>query len=245
MGLRTLLILPLLGFMLMESGSAQRGDSSVLAERLTAESIKKLEEKVAAVERWRNETDALQARLNDTVDMLERQKAEVEALKKESQEMRTRLAASEEVIKTLARKTNSIAVAFSTSLANVGEVYTGPCTEKTLIFKRVLTNTGEGYDVDTGVFTAPVEGLYYFSFSTYGYNTHLVGAILMKNNERQTSTYESASMDGSDSSTNSAVLHLAAGDRVYVELWDNARVFDNLNAHTTFAGFLIYPQLRD
>lgn len=37
--------------------------------------------------------------------------------------------------------------------------------------------------------TAPVDGLYYFSFSTYGYNTHVTGAMLMKNAVRQILAY--------------------------------------------------------
>lgn len=92
-----------------------------------------------------------------------------------------------------------------------------------------------------GIFTAPVNGLYYFSFSTYGYNTHVMGAILMKNGAHQISTYDNLSVDGSDSCSNAVVLQLAAGDKVYMELWENSRVFDNLNGHTTFSGFLIFP----
>lgn len=92
----------------------------------------------------------------------------------------------------------------------------------------------------TGIFTAPVNGLYYFTFSTYGYNTHTVGAILKKNNVHQISTYDSPTSDGSDFSSNAAVLQLAAGDRVHLELWDNGRVYDNLNGHTTFSGFLLF-----
>ncbi|AWO97196.1 putative complement C1q-like protein 2 [Scophthalmus maximus] len=34
-----------------------------------------------------------------------------------------------------------------------------------------------------------VDGLYYFSFSTYGYNTHVTGAMLMKNAVRQILAY--------------------------------------------------------
>lgn len=63
----------------------------------------------------------------------------------------------------------------------------------------------------------------------------------MKNGERQISTYDYPSTDGSDSSGNAVVLQLAKGDRVHMELWDDGRVFDNLNGHTTFSGFLLSP----
>uniref|UniRef100_A0A4W6EF12 C1q domain-containing protein n=1 Tax=Lates calcarifer TaxID=8187 RepID=A0A4W6EF12_LATCA len=183
--------------------------------------IKNLEDKLTDIERQQNDVEALEARLNATVDELTRQKAEMDKLKKENE------AASQ--------------IAFSVSLANSGEIYRGPCTDKTLVFKRIFSNTGNAYSQSTGVFTAPVNGLYYFSFSTYGYNTHVMGAILMKNGVRQISTYDYTSVDGSDSSSNAAVLQLAAGDKVHMELWDNGRVFDNLNGHTTFSGFLLFP----
>lgn len=86
-----------------------------------------------------------------------------------------------------------------------------------------------------------MNGVYYFSFSTYGYNTHAMGALLMKNKLLQVSTYDSPSTDGSDSSGNAVVLPLVAGDQVHMELWENGRVFDNQNGHTTFSGFLLFP----
>uniref|UniRef100_A0A8P4KS81 C1q domain-containing protein n=1 Tax=Dicentrarchus labrax TaxID=13489 RepID=A0A8P4KS81_DICLA len=87
----------------------------------------------------------------------------------------------------------------------------------------------------------PAQRRPWFSKGTYGYNTHVMGAILTKNGILQISTYDSPTSDGSDSSSNSAVLQLAAGDRVHMELWDNGRVFDNVNGHTTFSGFLVFP----
>lgn len=63
----------------------------------------------------------------------------------------------------------------------------------------------------------------------------------MKNGHRQISTYDHRTSDGSDSSSNSAILELDVGDRVYVELWPNGRVYDNWNGHTIFSGFLVFP----
>ncbi|CAJ1085945.1 cerebellin 11 [Xyrichtys novacula] len=243
MEFRTLLLLTLLGLSLVEQGFGQRGDVDV-REWLSAkeELIKKLEDKLKDVERWRSEVKALEVRLNETVDELTRQKSEVERLNKENEGLETRLNATEKEVDELKQNSGKAPqIAFSASLANFGEIYKGPCTDKTLIFKRIFSNTGNGYDNNTGVFTAPVNGLYYFSFSTYGYNTHVMGAILVKNGIRQVSTYDHPSDDGSDSSSNSVVLRLAAGDKVHMELWDKGRVFDNLNGHTTFSGFLIFP----
>ncbi|XP_073331460.1 uncharacterized protein [Pagrus major] len=243
MEFRALLLLTILGLSFGEPGFEQR-DYMDTFEWLKAkvEFINNLEDKLKNVSGWQNDVDALEARLNTTVDELTRQKAEVDRLNKENEGLKTRLNATEEEIDKLKQSSAKDApqIAFSACLANSGEIYRGPSTDKTLVFKRIFSNTG-GYDQNTGIFTAPVNGLYYFTFSTYGYNTHVAGAILMKNGVRQISTYDEISADGSDIGSNSVVLQLAAGDKVHIELWDEGRVYDNWNGHTTFSGFLVFP----
>ncbi|XP_040887704.1 cerebellin 11 [Toxotes jaculatrix] len=244
MEFRALLLLSLLGFLFVEPGFGQRGDMDINQWMESKEKlIKNLQDKVKDVERQQDDVEALEARLNATVDELKRQKAEMDTMKKENEGLKTRLNASEREIEKLKQSIGNAApqVAFSASLANSGEIYRGPCTDKTLVFKRIFSNTGNAYNENTGIFTAPLNGLYYFSFSTYGYNSHVMGAILMKNAVHQISTYDAPTADGSDTSSNAVVLQLAAGDKVHMELWDNGRVFDNLNGHTTFSGFLLFP----
>ncbi|XP_028261662.1 complement C1q tumor necrosis factor-related protein 3-like [Parambassis ranga] len=243
MKFRTLLLLTLLGFLAVELGFGQRGDTDINQWMSAKDTlIKSLEEKVNKVEKCQEDLAGLDSRLKATEDKLTRQKAETDKLKEENEGLKTRLDAVEKELNRLGQSVGRAApqIAFSASLANTGEIYRGPCTDKALIFKRVFSNAGNGYDSNTGIFTAPVNGLYHFTFSTYGYNTHTVGAILKKNNVHQISTYDSPSSDSSDFSSNAAVLQLAAGDRVHLELWDNGRVYDNLNGHTTFSGFLLF-----
>ncbi|XP_034412830.1 cerebellin 11 [Cyclopterus lumpus] len=237
MEFRALRLLTLLGLLFVEPGFGQRGDMDV------GEWLREKAELLNAFGDKLKDVRALEARLNATVDQLTGQKAEVDRLREENEGLKTRLSATEEEIDTLKQSNANGAprVAFSASLADFGEIYKGPCTDKTLIYKRVFSNTGDGYDQSTGVFTAPVCGLYFFSFSTYGYNTHVTGAILMKNGARQVSTYDGLAADGSDGAGNAVALQLVAGDAVHMELWDGGRVFDNLNGHTTFSGFLVFP----
>uniref|UniRef100_A0A3B4X9L4 Complement C1q-like protein 2 n=1 Tax=Seriola lalandi dorsalis TaxID=1841481 RepID=A0A3B4X9L4_SERLL len=239
MEFRASLLLTLLGFLFVKPGFGQSSDMDI---RDTIEKlIKNLQDKLKDVETRQNDFEALEARLNATVDELTRQKAEMEiSLVRDSHLLILSIYYLYNIYNFFL-PTAAPQIAFSVSLANFGEIYRGPCTDKTLVFKRILSNTGNAYDQNTGIFTAPVNGLYYFSFSSYGYNTHIVGAILMKNAVRQISTYDDPSVDGSDSSSNAVVLQLAAGDTVHMELWDNGRVFDNLNGHTTFSGFLLFP----
>ncbi|XP_047431776.1 complement C1q tumor necrosis factor-related protein 3-like [Mugil cephalus] len=242
---RAWLLLALLGFFLFaEPGFGQKGNVDISEwMRVKDEVIKSLQDRLTNVEKCKIDGDTLEARLNATKDELTREKAETDKLKEEIKGLNTRLDAAEKEIDKLKQSSDTTApqIAFSVSLANFGDIYRGPCTDKTLVFKRVFANAGNGYDLNTGSFTAPVNGFYYFSFSTYGYNTHTIGAVLLKNDILQISTYENPSVDGSDSSSNAAVLQLAAGDKLHMELWDNGQVFDNLNGHTTFSGFLLFP----
>uniref|UniRef100_A0A3P9B6W5 C1q domain-containing protein n=1 Tax=Maylandia zebra TaxID=106582 RepID=A0A3P9B6W5_9CICH len=101
-----------------------------------------------------------------------------------------------------------VQVAFSASLVeHVGGTYTGPFnTETTLIFKRVVTNIGNAYNPYTGIFTAPVRGVYNFELTLHGHgdNSYPTAARLFMNKEliftaweHQTTLSPSASNGGS------------------------------------------------
>ena len=169
-------------------------------------------------------------------------------------------------------------VAFSATLVESPDVFTGPATStnSTLIFGQVFTNIGNAYNNDTGVlcarsgvrqmclscrtvaiimhnktlitlysciflffagiFTAPMKGIYHFTFMTFGYNRHSSGAILVKNGQYQISTWEFTGLDVSDTTSNTIILELNSGDTVNIILWQGGKI------HTgVFSGFLIFP----
>ncbi|XP_061676931.1 uncharacterized protein LOC133501293 [Syngnathoides biaculeatus] len=133
-------------------------------------------------------------------------------------------------------------VAFAASLGGNGLQKTTSGMKK-LLFKDVLTNIGEAYNSETGYFTAPVRGVYYIRFTANAPTDFDMSAALYKNDaEIQLIAHEQKSGEGSDTASNGATLQLEKGDRLSLHLWHNTQIWDNINHHSTFSGFLLFPQ---
>uniref|UniRef100_A0A668RN94 C1q domain-containing protein n=1 Tax=Oreochromis aureus TaxID=47969 RepID=A0A668RN94_OREAU len=133
-------------------------------------------------------------------------------------------------------------VAFSASLLDQGDGNTGPFnTETTLIFKHVVTNIGNAYNINTGIFTAPVRGVYHFEWhiGANGDASHAVYALLFKNGERIFTAYE-VQPSHYVTTSNGASLLLEVGDQVLLHLATNSKIYDNQNHLSTFSGHLIF-----
>ncbi|XP_039473938.1 complement C1q tumor necrosis factor-related protein 3-like [Oreochromis aureus] len=145
-----------------------------------------------------------------------------------------------ERITVLQRENQVKQVAFSASLLDQGDGYTGPFNaHTTLIFKYVVTNIGNAYNKHTGIFTAPVRGVYHFLWTIYGHGEIPVGAVLFRNEEHISLAYERP-RSGGVSASNAASLLLEAGDQVSVRLYTQSRIADSQNRQTTFSGHLIF-----
>ncbi|XP_041921418.1 uncharacterized protein LOC121685139 isoform X3 [Alosa sapidissima] len=134
-------------------------------------------------------------------------------------------------------------VAFSASLITSGHVSVGPAnTNLTLIYRNVITNIGDAYNNKTGIFTAPVRGVYYFTMFIYGsgHNWVSVGGSLSKNKEHVVIAYCHLP-HGKASASNGASLLLEVGDQVFVILYTDSWVRDSYNHHTSISGHLLFP----
>ncbi|XP_017542757.1 complement C1q-like protein 2 [Pygocentrus nattereri] len=134
-------------------------------------------------------------------------------------------------------------VAFTATLEVPGRRgHIGPHSKDiTLVFKHVKTNIGEGFNSTTGVFTAPVRGVYFFAFNCFAGASKPMSSALFKNNVNVVSIWDQPSSgDSEDNGFNAATLLLDPGDRVYIKLWKNTQIALT-DGYSTFSGFLLYP----
>uniref|UniRef100_A0A8C7FJ74 C1q domain-containing protein n=1 Tax=Oncorhynchus kisutch TaxID=8019 RepID=A0A8C7FJ74_ONCKI len=132
-------------------------------------------------------------------------------------------------------------VAFSTSLGKTG--HQGPFnTATTVIYKNIFTNTGEHYNQATGIFTAPVRGVYHFSFTMGDFlQSTVMGLTLFKNEQQIIHSGEVGDHQQFRYASNAVILQLEVGDVVFMQLPANYRIYDDSNHRNTFIGILLFP----
>uniref|UniRef100_A0A3B4CI22 C1q domain-containing protein n=1 Tax=Pygocentrus nattereri TaxID=42514 RepID=A0A3B4CI22_PYGNA len=146
------------------------------------------------------------------------------------------------LVEQLQKENEDRKVAFSASLLAFGSGYTGPFSSVTspLIYKKVVTNYGNGYDSNTGIFTAPLKGVYYFRFYAHCHTGNQMAVSLYKNDKVQCSVFSERPWTNGNAS-NGIVLILEKGDQIYTKLWDKSWVYDDHESYTSFGGFLLFP----
>ncbi|XP_046886919.1 heavy metal-binding protein HIP-like [Hypomesus transpacificus] len=212
---------------LTAENEAQAADLVTLKARLAASE--------GEVKDLHTENSALEARLSIGERHVEELKALDEALE-------ARLSLSEQHVEELkAENEGRPKVAFYTALTNSRSF--GPFnTETPLVYSKVVTNIGNAYSLVTGVFTAPVRGVYYIRFTAADIRgSSYTGVTMYKNNIRimHNSTYNS---EGNwKYMANAVTLQLEQGDMIRMSLPSGFGVYDDSNNYNTFSGFLLFP----
>ncbi|XP_060589335.1 complement C1q tumor necrosis factor-related protein 3-like isoform X2 [Ruditapes philippinarum] len=114
-------------------------------------------------------------------------------------------------------------------------------SNEVIVFKSIITNEGAGYDSSTGIFTAPVGGLYQFavhlctpiSYYTYVGIVH-TGNVIVKD-------YIHGVGNNALCSSVGGVVRVESGEQVWVQSLStssNRKLMDDGNRMNTFLGIL-------
>ncbi|KAM9456812.1 C1q-related factor [Clarias gariepinus] len=127
-------------------------------------------------------------------------------------------------------------VAFYAGLKNPHEGY------EILKFDDVVTNLGNNYDGASGKFICSVPGTYFFIYHVLmrGGDGTSMWADLVKNGQVRASAIAQDADQNYDYASNSVILHLDAGDEVYIKLDGGKAHGGNNNKYSTFSGFILY-----
>ncbi|KAG7459708.1 hypothetical protein MATL_G00213440 [Megalops atlanticus] len=127
-------------------------------------------------------------------------------------------------------------VAFYAGLKNPHEGY------EILKFDDVVTNMGNNYDGVSGKFICSIPGTYFFIYHVLmrGGDGTSMWADLCKNGQVRASAIAQDADQNYDYASNSVILHLDAGDEVYIKLDGGKAHGGNNNKYSTFSGFILY-----
>ncbi|XP_072547854.1 cerebellin 20 [Salminus brasiliensis] len=135
--------------------------------------------------------------------------------------------------------------AFSVALTDVRRCL-GPFREDVVVkYQSVFINLGDGYNINTGVFTAPRSGVYALALTVYS-DAGAPGASLAacgrvrRNGRVIAALSENNTQDQEDSATVVLAVQLQAGDKVDVILPVPCYLCDDNSHYNTFSGFLLY-----
>ncbi|XP_049319342.1 uncharacterized protein LOC125780956 isoform X23 [Astyanax mexicanus] len=170
---------------------------------------------------------------------------EVEILKKENQEslkdLKNSLKITENNVEILKKENQERKVVFSASLSGGEGANHGPYSiDVTLVYKHVFINIGNAYNPVTGIFTAPVRGVYEFKIYAFGHGGRSVSVSLQKNGHHVTGAHVYQQPNDANSS-NGVSLLLEVGDVVCVKIRANAWIYDSLTRLSTFSGQMLFP----
>lgn len=125
-------------------------------------------------------------------------------------------------------------VAFTAAVTSLSTTW----TSGTLIFDVVITNTGNGYNPSTGVFTSPISGTYVFYVSAVEYTSQHLAIDIVLNSVSKVRAYGHSSASY-QTGTNMVVLELQKGDSVWVRFAGGKGYYTQGVPLTTFSGYLI------
>ncbi|KAM9270300.1 complement C1q subcomponent subunit C isoform 2-T2 [Morus bassanus] len=113
-----------------------------------------------------------------------------------------------------------------------------PLKNVPVVFNHVITNTNHDYDTTTGKFTCRLPGFYYFIF--HSSLTANLCVTLYKNGSKMASFCDHKT-NTMQVSSGGILLHLHAGNQVWLAVNDYNGMVGIANSDSIFSGFLLSP----
>ncbi|VDI55412.1 Hypothetical predicted protein [Mytilus galloprovincialis] len=110
-------------------------------------------------------------------------------------------------------------------------------TDEVIKFNKVFTNIKDGYNPSTGIFTAPIAGVYQFSAVVMSNNAKKLIASLWHNSNRVSSVYIKSI--AYQTGALSMILDLHKGDKIAMKSASSYDIYSDTANYSTFSGNLI------
>ncbi|XP_009860967.3 complement C1q tumor necrosis factor-related protein 4-like [Ciona intestinalis] len=145
---------------------------------------------------------------------------------------------------TIANSQTAIAFSAACRRSVFGGDVTGkdPSHDVTITYDKIFVNVGNSLNWESGIFTAPTPGVYYFSFTVGKFPKKKLSVSLMKNdNLFQVMVYNESKSRYREMQSQSVILQLVRGDTVWLKTYNSKEyaVYSNLGSYITFSGYLV------
>ena len=115
-------------------------------------------------------------------------------------------------------------------------------TGEKIVFPYLISNVGNGYDVSTGIFTAPFDGVYLFTCFLASHTDEIKADLVVNGLPKVgiSAIATSGSSGHFGAAGNALPIALVTGDRVWIQHVSGSVIWSHSGApYTTFSGHLI------
>ncbi|XP_053376348.1 complement C1q tumor necrosis factor-related protein 2-like [Mercenaria mercenaria] len=112
-----------------------------------------------------------------------------------------------------------------------------------VVFDKILTNDGAGYNSNTGIFTVPDTGLYLFTYSVNDHFDRSMLQLVVDGSNLVDIIVDPDSSTEEAMSGNTAIIHVSQGQSVWIQeyhIHDGSIWSDNTGRYCKFSGGLLY-----
>merc|ERR1711892_1135944 len=218
-----------------QENDARKAEIAALNHRCDEERVARDAEDKVLNERIEKE---IRDRENAVSELQSRMDTQNDDKARELEELRARMMKENSFLNALATKTMSV---YFDAYRN--KAYDGG-GEENLTFNGSLCNVGGGLDVDSGIFTAPVGGMYFFMFHIATHDNKKALLSIRKNGDEIASIFDQNHKDNHKNSMagQTIIIDCQRGDEIVVYAYTGTWLADfPMNHYTHWVGMLLKP----